>query len=103
MRRVFSMILLDEVKDARMAHASVSRVSLTPDLTLAKVFIAPLEDQAESQALAASLNRAKGFFRRQLADRMRLRIVPELAFAVDRELETQMRVDQVIHHLHEPS
>lgn len=83
--------ILRDVKDPRVSGAflTVTSVEVTPDLKYAKVYYSTLSDNAtaeEEKELAAGLRSAAGFIRSQLAQRLNLRITPELSFYKDDSL-----------------
>ena len=75
--------ILREVKDPRVkdAFVSVTAVDVTPDLKYAKVYYSAL--RGEPKEVAKGLKAASGFMRSQIAQRLNLRITPELSFYVD--------------------
>ena len=97
---LMSMLLAGEVHDPAVSNVVVSSVALTDDLRLAKVYVRLLDvnagDAAKKQLLKG-LERAKGFLRREVAQRVKLRYAPELRFYWDdsidhgREMEALLR------------
>ena len=75
--------ILREVKDPRVkdAFVSITAVDVTPDLKFAKVYYSALK--GEPKELAKGLRAASGFMRSQIAQRLNLRITPELTFVLD--------------------
>ena len=78
--------ILREVKDPRVkdAFVSITAVDVTPDLKFAKVYYSALK--GEPKELAKGLRAASGFMRSQIAQRLNLRITPELTFFVDESI-----------------
>lgn len=79
--------ILREVKDPRVSDAFVSvlAVDATPDLKFAKVYYSALGK--EKKEIAKGLKSSAGYIRRQLAQRMNLRMTPELTFVEDHSIE----------------
>ena len=73
----------------------------SPDLQQARVYYTSLGDDAARVQTAKALERATGFFRRHLGDRLRLRRVPELHCQFDESVGPQDRVEQILRELHE--
>ena len=71
-------MILREVKDPRVSGAfiSVTGAEVTADLKYAKIWYSAM--QGDKKEVAQGLKAATGFIRRQLAERMNLRITPEL-------------------------
>lgn len=94
-------IIQGEIKDPRVGFVTVTRVEVSPDLRVARVWISFLGTAEELEASLEALRKARGFLRRELGKRVRLRYTPELVFHQDRGAETSQRVQDLIHHLKE--
>jgi ribosome-binding factor A len=92
-----SKILRMESKDPRLQDITITGVSMSKDLRTAKVYFSLLDDNKDE--ILANLERASAFLRRQIAQRVRLRHVPELFFAFDESLEQGTRIDQLLSQL----
>lgn len=89
------------VHDPGIGFITLTRVTVTPDLQLARVFYTSLGDEKARKETARALDRAMPFMRRQLGQRLRLRRVPELEFRFDETVGHQARIEQIIQDLHE--
>jgi ribosome-binding factor A len=65
------------------------------------VFYTSLGDQDAKKNTARALDRAAGFMRRQIGQRLRLRRAPELHFAFDETVAHQDRVEQLLKEIDE--
>jgi ribosome-binding factor A len=92
---ILSELLLREVADPRLKNITVTEVKLDQELMFANVYINALGDESRQEPVMAALERAKGFLRREVAKRVRIRNAPELIFHWDIRLERGER----IHHL----
>lgn len=94
--RELSKLLMREIRDPRLSDVTITEVRVTPDLLLARVYFSVLGDgEAEKEALAA-LERAGGYLRTQLAERVSLRFAPELEFRLDKSAEYGRRIDELL-------
>jgi ribosome-binding factor A len=100
LREEVSQILATEVADPGVGLVTVSRVKVTPDLSLARVYWTILGDAAERKKTAKALQRAAPFVRHVLAGRVTLRRVPEVHFQYDEGLAAHTRVEEILHELH---
>lgn len=83
-RYEISQLLQRQVKDPRLGNfVTVTEVSTSLDLRYARVFISRIGSEEEKRETLSALVSASGFFRRQLAKRLRLRRIPELSFQWD--------------------
>jgi ribosome-binding factor A len=89
------------VHDPAIGFVTITRVEVTPDLQLARVFYTTMGSDAERRQTERGLNRALPFLRRQVGERLRLRRVPVLQFVFDKSIETQERVEQLLREIHE--
>ena len=90
-----------EVHDPGIGFITLTRVKVTADLQLARVFYTTLGDEKGRKETAKALQRATPFFRRQVGGRLQLRRVPELEFRFDESVAHQDRIEQIIRDLHE--
>jgi ribosome-binding factor A len=81
------MLLVEEVQDPRLKMVTISGVKMNSDLTIANVFYTCTEDPVRQEEIAASLDKAKGYLRKLLGQRLKLRAVPQLRFERDTFLE----------------
>ncbi len=100
MGREISLIIQRELKDPRLGFVSVSGVELSDDLRFARVFVSILGNEAERQASLEGLESAKGYIRKHLGERIKLRYLPEIVFKEDRSLDEGEKIDRLIDSLH---
>lgn len=101
LREEVSQILATEVADPGVGLVTVTRVKVTPDLSLARVYWTLLGDAAERKRTTKALQRASAFVRHVLATRVTLRRVPEVHFQYDEGLAAHQRVEELLHEIHE--
>jgi ribosome-binding factor A len=94
-----SQLLARDVHDPGIGFITLTRVSVTPDLQLARVYYSSLGDAQAQKETDKALHRASPFLRRQVAQRIRLRRVPELEFFYDKSVAHQDRVEQILQEL----
>ena len=96
-RQEISELLQRQVKDPRLGNfVSVIAVSASPDLKFAKIFVSCLGGEKKKQETLDALAAASGFFRRELARRLKLRRVPELSFQWDDSIERGAHLLQIL-------
>ncbi len=89
-----SLLLLQKVRDSRVAQVTVSKVQMSPDLTRAKVYFLVPKGTSSTRALKG-LESARGFLRSQIAKAMNLRHTPDLVFFYDHQNEEIERLDEI--------
>ena len=95
-RHELATLLSREVHDPGIGFVTLTRVKVSPDLQLARVFYTMMGDEKAQKATAQALGRATPFLRRQLGARIRLRRVPELRFEFDKSVENQDRIERIL-------
>lgn len=100
--REVSEILHREVKDPRLGFITVSRVDLSDDFSVAKVLVSVMGSDEERIAAMKGLRSSAPFVRSQLGRRLRVRIVPEVVFAEDRNLDHAYRIQEILAGLNDP-
>jgi ribosome-binding factor A len=89
MRQEISELLQRECKDPRLSSpVTIIGVETAPDMRHAKVFVSRLVgSEDEKRETLEALASASGFLRRELAERLRLRHIPDLTFEWDDSIE----------------
>lgn len=101
-RTILSELLLREVADPRLHYITITDVELDPELQYARVYVNALGDEDRQADVMQGLERARGFLRREVGKRVRLRKTPELEFHWDHTLERSERINQLIASLDIP-
>lgn len=90
---------LRSVKDPRVADAFVclTGAEVTPDLKYAKIYYSSL--RGEPREVAKGLKSCAAFLRREVAERMNLRITPELSFVYDQSISHGAHISELLHQI----
>lgn len=92
-----SDLLRKQINDPRLTtFISITKVSTSPDLKHAKVFISTLGDKVNKDEILQGFTAASGFLRRQLANSLELKHTPELSFHLDDSIERGAQVLNII-------
>lgn len=95
LRRELAEIVRDEINDPRLGFVSFTEIRMSRDLSHAVVYCSVLNSESQDEAIAV-LNRAVGFIRKEIARRIRARIVPTLKFVVDDSVIRGVAMDELI-------
>ena len=95
-REEIETILEGELSDPRIGLVNVSGVIMAEDSRSARVLVNVQGDDDEAERTMEGLEAAKGFVRRELAERLRLRKPPELFFQLDRSQQLESRVEELL-------
>lgn len=95
-----SVLFQREVSDPRLSNISVTDVKVDRELAFATIFVSTLQDDDREIVLNA-LHGARGFFRSQLANRIPMRVFPQLRFRYDPSSAQGARIDELLAGLRE--
>ena len=101
LKREIGVIIHEELNDPRRGFITITRVELTQDLRYAKVFFSVLGKEEERQKSTEALDSALGFIRRLIAQRIKLRFVPEISFHEDRSAEYSIQIQEALDKIKE--
>ncbi len=82
-QRELAVLLQREVRDPRLRQVTISAVEVTRDLSLATVYFTVLGQEQDQAAIQQALEKAGGFLRHALGERVVMRSLPHLKFVYD--------------------
>ena len=95
-RQEISNIVHKEMRDPRIGFITITKVDLTKDLRYARIYFSILGENKEKKLALSGLNNAKGYIKGLLADRIKLRFMPEIAFAIDESMEYAKHIYDIL-------
>ena len=112
-RSELANLIAREVHDPGVGFVTLTRVQVTADLQLARVYYTSLatgspggpgtpgsNDAGARNNTARALGRAASFLRRRIGQTLRLRRAPELEFHYDESIAGQDRIEQILNEIH---
>jgi ribosome-binding factor A len=90
-----AVLISREVRDPRAAGAIITRVEMTDDLKLARVYIRTLDGTGGAEVVEG-LSRASSMLRREVTNRVKMRYAPELRFFYDDRLDKVTRIEELL-------
>ncbi len=94
-----SILLVSKVRDQKLSDVSISRVEVTDDLKLARIFYTIFEGAKNRGQVQKSLDKAKGFMRSHLAKTMNMRYTPELQFRYDDKADKVRELEELFQEI----
>ncbi|MFC6647000.1 30S ribosome-binding factor RbfA [Granulicella cerasi] len=88
-------MLEGELTDPRIAPCHVTEVILAPGGKSCRVLIAVVGGEKEEASTLEGLMAARAYIRTEIRDRMAVRHVPEITFAIDRSEKLTARMDEI--------
>ena len=95
-KRILSELIRFDTKDPRLANVSLTVVELTRDLSVAKVYFSLLHPDEDPKPALEGLERASGFLRGRLGNKLTVRHVPELRFVHDDSVAHGVEISRLI-------
>ena len=95
-QEVLSELLKKRIHDPRLAMATITRVRMSRDLKIARIYYTIYGDSRKSEAAANGFASARGFIKRSLAGKLGLRYMPDLKFFYDDSLDYGSHIDQLL-------
>ena len=100
-RRLACEIFRGELRDPRVTELiTVTKVEVTPDLRLAKIYYSILGDENKKKLVGRGLKSARRYIRKRIADELKLRYAPEVLLRFDEACERKERIDTILNKLH---
>ena len=101
LQRELGMIISEELRDPRIAFATVTAVEITADLRSAKVHVSVLGDDDQVRSTMVALNEARPYLRHEIGSRTELRYVPDLVFVSDQTAAKAARISTLLREARE--
>ena len=95
-RMEIAAILQRDLKDPRVGLATCTRVQVSGDLKVAKIYVSVLGTKEVQERSMSALEGASRFIRRLLAQRLGLRASPEVRFTFDPSVEYGIRLEKLL-------
>jgi ribosome-binding factor A len=98
--RETAQIIRAELKDPRIGvMTSVVKTETTNDLSYTKVYVSVMGDETQQKDVIAGLKNAAGFIRKQIAQRINLRVTPEFKFILDDSMAYSAKINRLINEV----
>lgn len=93
---VADLLTRGALKDPRIGFITLTGVKVSPDLSVAQVFYSMIGSDQDKADTQAGLDAAKGFVRREVTKRVKLRVSPEVFFSFDPSLEEGDKIERLL-------
>jgi ribosome-binding factor A len=95
-REAIASMLVDEICDPRLAFVTVTGAEVSPDFSVATIYVTAHGDASRYAEVLAGLESARGRIRSLLGRRVKTRLTPELRFAIDTSVDAGMRITEAL-------
>ena len=95
-QETLSDLLNKSIHDPRLQMTTITKVKMSADLRLARIYFAIYGDDKKSEDAAKGFESARGFIKRILAPKLGLRYMPDLIFFYDDSLDYGSHIDHLL-------
>lgn len=100
LRKEIAQIVQEEIKDPHIKMLTITRVTVSPDLRVAKIYLSVIGDPQTRTATMQALEHARSFIRTLIGQRIVLRYTPELIFLYDDTLDYVETIERLFKQIH---
>jgi ribosome-binding factor A len=93
---VAQMLTRGDLHDPRIGYITITGVKVSPDLRVARIYYSMIGTDDEKARTKEGLEAAKGYVRREVTSRVKLRVSPEVFFTFDGSLEEGDKIERLI-------
>jgi ribosome-binding factor A len=95
-REAVSTAVLLELDDPRIENVTVTRVEVSPDMQLAKVYVSIMGDAAMESRSLRGLQNAAGYLQQKVSEQIEMRYTPKLKFVLDKGVKNALTVSRIL-------
>jgi ribosome-binding factor A len=102
LQQELAQIILRELNDPRLTGMpSITRVKVSPDLSVADVYVTVMGTPGHQTAALNALRHSAGLMRTKLTHALKLRVAPFLKFHLDENLKKELELLDVLRKISE--
>jgi ribosome-binding factor A len=96
LRKIVSMILLEDLNEPRLGFITITRIEMTDDLRFAKIFYSVLGDETQKEMTREALEKNFGFIKRLAIERINMRYAMDIRFEFDKSIEHSFKIENIL-------
>ena len=97
--KIIAEIIQFQLQDPDLGLVTISDLALSPDLSLAKVYVMITGGARQRKNTMKALDNAKGFIRSALAKELSTYKTPDIRFIYDDTLDKAQRIDELLNQV----
>ncbi len=103
-QRILSQMLIRDFKDPRLeGMISITDVEVSGDGSYATIYLTcfttPSEKDEKEKNVLEALEHSKGIIKKEIANQVKVRHIPELRFKIDKSFETGAHIEELIYKI----
>ena len=91
-----AFLLLQKIRDPRVQGATITGIDCSYDLKHARVYYSVIGDEDDIANIQSGLDSAKGYIKKEVSRRVKLRYMPEIVFEHDPTLEAGDQIERLL-------
>ncbi len=96
LKREISFIINTKIKDPRIGFVTLTDVKLSVDYHYLDVFVSIMGSNEVIKNTMVILKQCDGFIKKNLKERIKLRIMPQIKFIYDKSIDNGIRVTELL-------
>lgn len=93
---IADLLIRGKLQDPRIGFITLTGVKVSPDLSVAQVFYSMIGTDQQKADTQAGLTAAKGYVRREVTKRVKMRVSPQVFFTFDGSLEEGDKIERLL-------
>jgi ribosome-binding factor A len=90
-----SHLLNEGIQDSSSGLITITRVEMSPDLKTAHIYLSIFGGE-QKETILALLDEKKGYLRKSIASKVKLKYNPLLIFSIDQSPEYEAKIDRLL-------
>jgi ribosome-binding factor A len=95
-QEILTEILRKEIRDPRLKMTTITGVTVTRDLKLARIYFTTSNSKQKKEAATNGFKSARRYIKRMLAQALDLKYMPDIKFCYDESLDYGAHIDELI-------
>ena len=99
LRKIVSQIFLSELIDSRLGFVTITHVTVTDDLRLARVYYSVLGNDEQKTSTREAIEEHARHIRKLAVEKINMRYAMEFIFEYDKSIEEGFRIEEILKKL----
>ena len=96
LRKIVSMIFLDDLNEPRLGFVTVTHIEVTDDLKSGRVFYSVLGDEAQKKLTKEALDENLRYIKHLTIERINLKFAMDIKFEEDKSIDYSFKIDDIL-------
>lgn len=101
LRKIITQILLEDLNDPRLGFVTVTRIEVTDDLRMGRIYYSVLGTEEQKKSTEEALAEEQAFIRRLVAERLNMKFAMEIRMELDPSIDHSFKIDAILKKLKE--